>query len=157
MAWRARLRKAGVLAVATGGFAGFFPLAPGTVGSAVASLFLWGVPTIPLWAHVLLAVALLVAGAWACDKVNQILGVVDASPIVIDEIVGILITMIGIPLTGYWIVCGFVLFRFFDVVKLPPANVFDSRVKNGWGVMLDDVVAGIYANLLLRLMLRAQF
>jgi phosphatidylglycerophosphatase A len=143
--------------VATGGFSGFFPLAPGTVGSAVAALFLWGVPTIPLWAHVLLAVALLVAGAWACDKVNQMLGQVDASPIVIDEIVGILITMIGIPLTGYWIVCGFVLFRFFDVVKLPPANVFDSRVKNGWGVMLDDVVAGIYANLLLRLMLRAQF
>ena len=74
----------------------------------------------------------------------------------IDEIVGMMITMVGVPVTPYWLVIGFVLFRIFDVVKIPPANIFDSRVKNGWGIMLDDVCAGIYGNILLHLMLRAK-
>jgi phosphatidylglycerophosphatase A len=157
MDWKTRLQRTGALAVATGGFLGFFPVAPGTVGSLAATLFLWGVPGIPLWAHLLLIGAVFGVGVWACDKACQILNKSDAQPIVIDEIVGILITMVGIPLTEYWLVCGFILFRLFDVTKLPPANYFDEKVKNGWGVMLDDVAAAVYANLILRLMLRAQF
>ncbi len=157
MKWKTRLQRTGALAIATGGFVGFFPVAPGTAGSLVASLFLWVVPGIPLWVHIVLIAVVLVTGAWASDKTCQILKKADAQPIVIDEIVGILITMVGIPLTDYWLVCGFVLFRILDVIKLPPANYFDEKVKNGWGVMLDDVAAGVYANIILRLMLRAQF
>jgi phosphatidylglycerophosphatase A len=157
MDWKTRAQRAGALAVATGGFLGFFPIAPGTVGSLAAALFLWGVPGIPLWAHLLLTVVLLLVGVWSCNKACQILKKADAQPIVIDEIVGILISMVGIPLTEYWLVCGFILFRIFDVIKLPPANYFDEKVKNGWGVMLDDVTAGVFANVFLRLMLRAQF
>lgn len=157
MKWKTRLQRAGILGVATGGFLGFFPFAPGTVGSLASSMFLWAFAGIPLWAHILLTIALFAAGVWACDKAGHILHKVDASPIVIDEIVGVLVTMIGIPLTEYWLVCGFILFRIFDVVKLPPANYFDSKVKNGWGVMLDDVAAGVFSNIILRLMLRAQF
>ncbi len=157
MDWKTRLVRTGALGIATGGFLGFFPFAPGTVGSLAASVFLWVVPGIPLWAQIILIAVTLGVGVWACDKTCQILNKPDAQPIVIDEIVGILITMLGIPLTEYWLVCGFILFRILDVIKLPPANYFDEKVKNGWGVMLDDVAAGVYANVILRLMLRAQF
>lgn len=157
MEWKTRLQRTGALAIATGGFLGFFPIAPGTVGSLAASLFLWGFSGIPLWVHLTLTLVVFLGGVWAAGKAGQILNKVDASPIVIDEIVGILITMIGIPITEYWLVCGFILFRILDVIKLPPANYFDSKVKNGWGVVLDDVAAGVYANIILRLMLRAQF
>ena len=134
-----------------------FPLLRVRPDRLVASLFLWGVPGIPLWVHLIVIAVVLGAGAWASNKTCQILKQSDAQPIVIDEIVGILITMVGIPLTEYWLVCGFILFRILDVIKLPPANYFDEKVKNGWGVMLDDVAAGVYANIILRLMLRAQF
>jgi len=79
---------------------------------------------------------------------------VDSPKIVIDEIAGIMVTMIGIPLTGYWLFWGFILFRIFDITKPPPAKYFDSKVHNSWGVMLDDIIAGIYSNIILQLMLR---
>jgi phosphatidylglycerophosphatase A len=79
----------------------------------------------------------------------------DAPQIVIDEIAGMLIAMIGIPITGYWLLLAWLLFRFFDITKLPPANIFDSKFKNAWGVVLDDIVAGIYANIILHWALKA--
>lgn len=154
---KTRLKKAGILGIATGGFVGFIPLAPGTVGSAVGVALIWGLKGISLPLFILLCFLIFALGVWASDKAGQLLNKADASPIVIDEIVGMMITMIGIPVTGYWLVIGFLLFRFFDIVKLPPANILDARLKSGWGVMLDDVFAGIYANILLHLMLRATF
>ncbi|HEY6008260.1 MAG TPA: phosphatidylglycerophosphatase A, partial [Geobacteraceae bacterium] len=74
--------------------------------------------------------------------------------IVIDEVMGYLITMAGVPLSWQAVVAGFFLFRFFDIVKIEPARWCDQRLKNGYGVVLDDVVAGIYAAIALRLLLR---
>ena len=149
--------RVGILAIATGGFVGFFPVAPGTMGSALAMGYVWLNRGSSFAFDLIFLIALLVLGVWASDRAGKILNKPDASPLVIDEIVGILITMLGIPVTPFTVFWGFLWFRFFDIFKLPPANIADSRVKGGLGVMLDDVVAGVYANILLHLMLRAQF
>ncbi len=104
-----------------------------------------------------MCLALGAVGVWASEQAGTIFRNADSSRITIDEIVGFMVTMIGVPVTMYWIVWGFLLFRFFDIIKFPPANLFDERMKNGWGVMLDDVTAGIYSNILLHLMIRASF
>ena len=143
------------IAVATGGYAGYFPVAPGTAGSVVGLGVVWLLQNWPVFFQIVAAAGLAALGVYACTQANSIFKKVDSPRIVIDEIVGMMISMIGIPVTGYWLVVGFILFRIFDIVKPPPARYFDSRVKTGWGVMADDIAAGIYSNILLQLMLRA--
>ncbi len=150
-----RLGKFGVLCLASGGFTGYFPVASGTFGSMVGVAIIWLYRDLPLTAQLPILIGLLAIGIWVSDKAGHIYGVADSSRIVIDEIVGMMITMIGIPVTPYWLVWGFLIFRFLDVAKFPPADIFDVRFKNGWGVMFDDVFAGIYGNIWLHLMLRA--
>lgn len=155
MEWKRRMRNLGVLCVASGGFTGYFPIASGTFGSLVGVLLVWLTRDLGLPTQCLIMLGLFAVGVWTSHEAGHIYKVVDSSRIVIDEIVGMQITMLGLPVTPYWLFWGFVLFRFLDVVKFPPADFFDSRVKNGWGVMLDDVFAGIYGNVWLHLMLRA--
>jgi phosphatidylglycerophosphatase A len=78
----------------------------------------------------------------------------DSGKIVIDEVVGYLVTMTAVPVSWKGVVLGFILFRFFDITKIPPARFFDRRVKNGYGVVMDDVIAGLYSCILLHLILR---
>ena len=156
MGWKVRLQRAGAIAVATGFLVGYVPVAPGTFGALVGLAIAWGLQAASLWVWAIVILGLAAAGVWASGEANRIIGQPDSRHIVIDEVVGILVTMVGIPVTGYWLVWGFLLFRFFDIVKLPPCNIFDTRLKNGWGVMLDDIAAGIYGNVVLRLMLRAE-
>jgi len=140
----------------TASFAGYFPLAPGTAGTLVGVgliLLMGGVS--PFWLTVLSTV-LFVLGAQACDRARQFFQKPDDGRIVIDEVVGYMVTMIGIPTESYFLVFGFLIFRFFDVVKFEPAKYFDVKLKNGWGVMADDLIAGLYSNLILRLVLKAQ-
>jgi phosphatidylglycerophosphatase A len=151
-----RLETLSTMFLATGGFVGYFPVASGTMGTLVGVAIVYGLRGLPGFSFVLVTLVLGAAGVWASREANIIFNKADSSRIVIDEIVGFMITMIGIPVTGYWLVMAFLLFRFFDITKLPPANIIDSKMKNGWGVMLDDVVAGIYGNIILHLMLRAQ-
>ncbi len=153
--WKVRLRDFAVMAIASGGGTGYFPVASGTAGTLVGVLIVWLFRDAPLGFNLALILFLGGVGVWVSQEAGRLLKVSDSSKIVIDEIVGFMITMIGIPGSGYWLVFGFLLFRFFDITKLPPANYFDERIKNGWGVMLDDVAAGVYANILLQLMLRA--
>ena len=149
-------RNVVILATASGGYTGFIPFAPGTWGTLVGLGLVWLVADLGVGFHVFLSAALLAFGAWVSDQACHLLKEQDSGRVVIDEIVGMLITMIGIPVTGYWLVMGFIIFRILDITKVPPASFFDRHVKNGWGVMLDDVVSGIYGNVLLHLMLRAQ-
>ena len=132
------------------------PVAPGTWGTLVGVAMLWYLREAPLAVLVLLTILLGALGVWVSGVTCQIFKKQDCQNVVIDEIVGVMITMIGIPITGYWLAVGFLAFRVFDVVKPPPANIFDKKLKNGLGVMLDDVVAGIYGNILLHLMIRAK-
>jgi phosphatidylglycerophosphatase A len=136
--------------VATAGYCGYFPIAPGTVGSAaglVVYLLVWWGQS-PLL-EVALIVGLFAAGVWAGTTAERYFGGIDPGPIVLDEVVGMLITLAFIPVGLSGALAGFILFRFFDVVKPYPANRLE-RLHGGLGVMADDAMAAVYANLTLR-------
>jgi phosphatidylglycerophosphatase A len=141
--------------IATGAFTGFSPLGPGTFGTIVAIPLVWLACAAGLFFHLVLAVGLFAIGVWASNRAIKVLGKEDAPQIVVDEVVGFLITMIGMPFTWYWLGCGFLLFRFFDIYKPFPISYMDEKIGGGWGVMLDDLAAGIFANLVMHLMVRA--
>jgi len=140
------------LMIATFGYVGFAPVAPGTVGS-VAALALYAAVR---WSGSSLIEAMVIAvvfaaGVWAATQTEKILGISDPGPVVIDEVLGMLITLASLPLGWGGVAAGFVLFRFFDVVKPYPAGRLESA-PGGWGIMLDDAMAGVYAHLALRLL-----
>ena len=139
-----------VLFIAQGAYSGRSPLAPGTAGTVVGVLlFLALRNAAPAW-YVLATVAVIAIGTWAAGEADRILGSKDDGSIVIDEIAGFLIAMFLVPVTWWSVAAVFMLFRFFDILKPWPADRLQS-VPGGPGVMLDDIVAGIYANLLFRL------
>jgi phosphatidylglycerophosphatase A len=139
--------------VATVAYCGYFPIAPGTVGSAaglVVYLLVW-------WAQspvveVGLIVALFAAGVWAGTTAERYFGGIDPGPIVIDEVVGMLMTLAFIPVGWSGAIAGFVLFRIYDVIKPYPAGRFE-RLHGGLGVMADDAMAAVYANISLRIVM----
>jgi phosphatidylglycerophosphatase A len=142
------------LALASAGYTGFFPLAPGTVGSAVG-LGLWWAMRAAGASVVVEGVAvagLLVVGAWAATLAEGRLGTTDPGPVVIDEVMGMCVTLIAAPLTWAAAITGFLLFRGFDIVKPPPARQLE-KAHGGWGIMLDDLAAGAYAWAVLRVAL----
>lgn len=147
------------VAIATFGGSGLFPIASGTVGSAVfvAIYFLALRLGLAGWALVASqlagAIVLFVAGVWACGETEAIYGK-DGGEMVVDEALGMLLTLTLVTPTIPALVMGFFLFRGFDIVKPFPAGRCEKLPK-GWGVMMDDVVAGIYANASLRLFLFA--
>lgn len=138
------------LVCATFGYVGYIPIAPGTAGS-LAALGLFAIVRWVASPGVELAtiVAVLVVGIWASSAAERALDQKDPGPIVIDEVLGMLMTLALLPVSMTGIVVGFLLFRFFDVVKPYPAARME-RIKGGAGVMLDDAVAGIYSHLSLR-------
>ena len=139
---------------ATWGGTGYSPVASGTVGTVAAIplyLLLAGL-TLPLYLSVI--VPFFFFSCWISGLAEEHLGEKDSGKIVIDEVVGYLVTMTGVPLSWQGVVLGFFLFRLFDIVKIQPARYFDRHLKNGYGVVLDDVAAGVYACILLHLALR---
>lgn len=137
--------------LAAWGPCGYAPFAPGTFGTAGAVPLAWALAACAdPWAIPAAAALLLAVGVRAAERAGRYWGVADASPIVIDEVVGYLITMAFVPFTWWSALAGFVLFRAFDVLKPWPASAFD-RVKTGFGVMMDDVAAGLWARLALGL------
>ena len=136
--------------LATAGYCGYFPFAPGTVGSAaglVVYLLVWWSGSVAV--EVGLIVGLFAAGVWAGTTAERYFGGVDPGPIVLDEVVGMLITLAFIPVGLSGALAGFVLFRIFDVIKPFPAGRLE-RLHGGLGVMADDAMAAVYANLCLR-------
>lgn len=148
-------RKPFAVFIATGFGSGYFPLAPGTAGALVGLvLVVWLNAS---WTTLLfLSVVLFFLGVWASSAASQIWKKADPSRVVVDEIVGMMTTMIGIPVGGYFVLLGFLLFRLFDVWKPVPANYFEVKLPRGWGIMADDLMAGIYANIILQLVIRTQ-
>jgi phosphatidylglycerophosphatase A len=134
--------------------AGLSPKAPGTAGTLVAVLlyFLLLELTFSLYVYIGLVAAAFLAGIYLCGKTARDLGVHDHGGIVWDEFVGFWITMILVPGAWYWVLAGFVLFRFFDIVKPFPIGWLDKKVSGGFGIMLDDVIAGLYANVCLHIL-----
>jgi phosphatidylglycerophosphatase A len=141
--------------LATFGHVGHFPIAPGTAGSAAALplyvLLRWiGSPSL----DVAVIVALFAAGCWAGSVAESHYGRTDPGYVVLDEVIGMLLTLLFVPVTWVGVIVGFLLFRVFDIVKPFPARQCE-RLHGGFGIMADDAVAGIYGNLALRLVIWA--
>ena len=136
--------------IATFGYSGYFPVAPGTIGSAAGLavyLLVWWSESRAV--ELGLIAVLFAAGVWAGTTAERYFGGIDPGPVVIDEVVGMLITLAFIPVGVSGAIAGFVLFRIFDVIKPYPAGRLES-LHGGLGVMADDAMAAIYANVALR-------
>lgn len=131
--------------------AGLSPFAPGTVGTLVAVPLAASAWLMPLWPRVAFGILLLVGGIWICGESARRLGVHDYGGIVMDEIASFYLLMLLLPATWFWMAAGFVMFRIFDIAKPWPIGPLDRRVGGGFGIMLDDVVAALFAALVLQL------
>jgi len=139
------------LFVATWGYLGYVPVAPGTFGSAAGLLVFVAVRWSGSTALELAVIAgLLALGVWGGNEAEKHFGRTDPGPVIIDEVAGMLITLALIPVSFWGAVLGFLIFRLFDVIKPWPANRFEA-LHGGLGVMADDAMAAVYGNLLLRL------
>lgn len=130
---------------------GYVPRMPGTVGTLVGILFYLPMVYLPWPVYIGVTIALFLLGIWLCEVTANHLGVHDHGGIVWDEIVGFLITMTLVPPEWRFVLLGFVLFRLFDIWKPWPIRWFDMGVSGGFGIMVDDLVAGLYALLVLQL------
>lgn len=131
---------------------GLAPKAPGTFGTLAAIPIYWLMQDLSLTVYLTITIIAFFAGIWICQKSADWLGKEDPSAVVWDEIVGYLVTMAAAPSGWQWMVIGFVLFRFFDILKPWPISIADKKLHGGFGIMLDDVIAGIMALTILQLM-----
>jgi phosphatidylglycerophosphatase A len=138
--------------LATGFGSGYSPLAPGTAGSAVGLLLFWPLQGVGVAWQIAATVAVFFAGTAAATRVADRVGIEDPGIVVVDEIVGMWVTLLFLPMTAVTVAAAFVLFRVMDVFKPWPARALEALPK-GWGIMADDVMAGVYANLLVRVVL----
>ncbi|MCH8945138.1 MAG: phosphatidylglycerophosphatase A [Proteobacteria bacterium] len=130
---------------------GLAPIAPGTFGSLPGVLLFWLTMDFGLYVQLGVAAALVVSGVWICGESARRIGVHDYGGIVWDEIAGMYITLLAAPISLVGWVLAFVLFRITDIVKPWPIRDLDHRIEGGLGIMLDDLVAALYAALLLGL------
>ncbi|MEJ2253672.1 MAG: phosphatidylglycerophosphatase A [Nitrospirota bacterium] len=134
--------------VATVGYLGFVPVAPGTMGT-LAALAVVALTKLPWPSYLILTIASVLGGTWAADKMERVMGEKDPGCIVIDEFAGFLVAMAFLPRTMGYLLAAFILFRVFDILKPPPIDGLQSS-GGGWGVMVDDLAAGLLVNLLLQ-------
>ncbi len=131
--------------------AGLSPIAPGTFGTLIAMPIYLVLTSFSTIIYVLTVAFMFCIGCWASKRTADALGVHDHPGIVIDEIVGYLATMLFVPVTWYWMIFGFLLFRLFDIWKPWPINKVDRQLQGGVGIMLDDLLAAIYSLLSLHI------
>ena len=134
--------------------AGYTPFAPGTMGALVGIIILflikWQQPNLQYftWGLLLAIIIFTLFGVWSTNEMETEWGK-DPSKVVVDELIGVWVAVLWIPGETQWLILGFILFRFFDIAK--PLGIRQlEKIKGGWGVMLDDVGAGIYANIVLQ-------
>ena len=142
-----------VVFLATGCFTGFLPLVPGTWGTFAAIPIVMLVHRANLILQGIIALVFVTFAAWVAGKAEILLEELDPRPIVIDEMAGFLISLLWLPLNPLTLCLGFGLFRLFDIVKPPPISSVEKRMRGGWGVVIDDVLAGVFTNAVLRLLL----
>jgi phosphatidylglycerophosphatase A len=128
---------------------GLSPKAPGTVGTLVALPLVYGLMYLPLVGYLCCLLMLSLIGIYICGESAQRLNTHDHSGIVFDEFVGMAVTMTAVPMKLHWLALGFLLFRCFDIFKPWPIREADHRLSGGFGIMLDDIIAGIFSCVLL--------
>lgn len=141
-----------LLQIATFFSIGRFPKAPGTVATLA---------TLPVWyllaqtgpfIYMFVTFLIVLIGIWAAQAYEDQSSKHDSKEIVIDEVAGFLITMVWVPITWQSAVVGFILFRFFDIVKPPPIRQLDQKIPGGFGVMADDIAAGLISSVIMQLL-----
>lgn len=131
---------------------GLAPKAPGTFGTLAALPIFWLIQDLTLPLYLSFLVVTFILGVYFCDRSSKALGVHDHGGIVWDEMVGYWLTMLLAPSGILWMVVGFVLFRFFDILKPWPINWLDRKVGGGFGIMIDDILAALYALIVLQVL-----
>ena len=138
--------------VATIGFLGYSPFAPGTIGSLFA-LVLFFLTDVPMYAHFSIIVIGALLGIHASTVAEKILNEKDSKKIIIDEFIGFYVSVFYLPKTFGFVIAAFLLFRFFDILKPLFISKLERTLSNGLGVMADDILAGIYTNMILQIWL----
>jgi phosphatidylglycerophosphatase A len=139
------------LVLATGFGVGYSPVAPGTLGTLLAIPVYYFLSNISSPIYEITLIGFFFLSVWISENAEIFFGKKDDQRIVIDEMMGFLITMLWVPKVTHFIVIGFFLFRLFDILKPFPIRHLEKRLKGGFGVVLDDVMAGVYANIILHL------
>ena len=134
----------------TGFYSGYCPVAPGTAVTVVGIGFFWCFSQFPHLLYLITVLAFIFLSAWIAEGAEKIFQKKDSPLIVVDEIAGFLVTMALIPWSWFYVGAGFFLFRFFDILKPFPIRFIDKKLPGGWGIVLDDIAAGIYANIILQ-------
>ena len=152
--------RAIALAVATGGGAGYSPVAPGTAGSAVGLLLFWPLASLSLPLYAVTVTGTVCVAIWAAEQMCRLWNTQDDGRIVVDEIAGQLVTLAPLLFLGRahsfgWVVTGFVLFRCLDVWKPGPVRWLDQNLHGGAGVVLDDVLAGVFGAIAMAILMWA--
>lgn len=132
---------------------GLSPKAPGTAGTAAGLPLAWLIATLPLFTQLLIIAPLFIIGIFICSITGKNLGVADHGSIVLDEIVAMMLVLAFTPLFWAWWLIAFILFRLFDIWKPYPIRQLDAKLKNGFGVMFDDLLAAVYAIISLKVLL----
>ena len=140
-----------VLFFATGCYSGFSPGAPGTAGSVVGVVLFWLLSSLAFPLYAVTAIAFIFLSIWCAARASVIFQKKDPPQVVMDEIAGYLVTMAAVPLSWGYIIAGFILFRIMDILKPYPIRWIDQNVPGGYGIVLDDVLAGVYANIILQI------
>jgi phosphatidylglycerophosphatase A len=135
--------------VAFGFGSGFSPVAPGTAGTLIGIPVVVSFQFLPTVVTLLATLSILLLSMWTAGVVTREIGIEDHPSIVIDEIAGYVVAMTMIPLTWWTVTAGFLVFRLLDIYKPPPASWVDQNCTGGFGITADDVVAGIYTNLIM--------
>jgi phosphatidylglycerophosphatase A len=139
------------LLLATGFGVGYSPIAPGTLGTLITIPVYFFLSNIHSPLYEITLVGFFFLSVWISENAETFFGKKDDQRIVIDEMMGFLVTMLWVPKTMRFIIIGFFLFRFFDILKPFPIRRLEKKLKGGYGVVLDDVMAGVYANIVLHL------
>jgi phosphatidylglycerophosphatase A len=146
-----KLRDEAVVFLATGFYIGNIPFAPGTFGSILGLALCFVLAGLKLPLAIIFTVLFIIVAVWIANGAEKVLKKNDPGCIVIDEIAGMAVTLVGLPFNLTTALIGFMIFRILDILKPFPIRSLDKRVSGGVGIVLDDVVAGIFANLLVRI------
>jgi len=140
--------------VATGFGSGLVPFAPGTAGTFVGILIYLALSRLSWTFYLVIVVIITCLACYVSHEAERIFAEKDPACIVIDEIIGFQWSMFLITPTVLHVFAGFILFRFFDILKIFPAGYFQRNLPGGWGIVMDDVVAGMYSNIALLLLIK---
>lgn len=142
--------------IATFFYSGLFPVAPGTAGTLAAIPLFYVISFTPTYLYLAITVLIILVSVWASGIAEEIFGKTDPGQVVADEVCGYLITMILVPVTLSNIFMGFLLFRLFDIAKPYPIRKLE-KLPGGWGIVMDDVMAGVYSCVTLHILGRWVF